>query len=591
MRRQLPFCFWMLVTLGCGGTDPGSTDTSTSSDPAPFEIELSKGTLDRYRHRSTSDTTHLRLRDVTDQTQIDFVHTDGSTGQRYIVEAMSAGLALFDYDGDGLIDIYLLNGAPLKGYKSTVPPRNALYRNEGNWRFTDVTDQTGVGDLGFGLGVTIGDYDNDGTPDIYVNNYGPNVLYRNNGDGTFADVTDAAGVGKGNLVGAGACFLDMEADGDIDLYVGNYLDFDYSKHFLQLVDGIPKYLSPANYLPVPDTLYRNNGDGTFSDVSDESGVGRVSGTAMGMVAADFDRDGDTDVFVLNDVAENFFFENDGTGKFEEVAAINGTAYNGYGDENASMGVDCGDYDNDGWLDFIMTSYQGEMPVLYRNLGGGILEDVSHITSAGEGAFLHVNWGTGLIDFDNDGDRDIFIANGHTEDNIELRYSDASYKARNMVWMNDGNGNFANVSDTCGSGLRPVKASRGAAFDDLDGDGRVDAVILNSREGPTVVRNESTGDHHWLAIRLRGVRANRDGVGAQVTVDTPDLTQVAEVHSGRSYQSHYGSRLHFGLGECTHVDRVQIRWIGGGAETVENIDADQVLTIVETVDDAVEKAMR
>lgn len=591
MRWQVLLCFCMLLSLGCGGTDTTSTDGPASSDPTPFQIKLSRGTLDRRRNQSSSETTRLRLCDMTAQTQIDFVHTDGSSGQRYIVEAMSAGLALFDYDDDGLIDIYLLNGAPLKGYEATVPPRNALYRNEGGWQFTDVTDQAGVGDLGFGLGVTIGDYDNDGAPDIYVNNYGANVLYRNNGDGTFADVTEAAGVGKGNLVGAGACFLDMEADGDLDLYVGNYLEFDYSKHTLQMVDGIPKYLSPMNYPPVPDSLYRNNGDGTFSDVSRESGVGLVAGTAMGMVAADFDRDGDTDVFVLNDVAENFFFENDGSGNFKEVAIINGTAYNGYGDENASMGVDCGDYDNDGWLDFIMTSYHGEMPVLYRNLGGGILEDVTHMTGAGEGAFLHVNWGTGLVDFDNDGDRDIFIANGHTEDNIELRYSDASYKTRNMVWMNDGNGIFTNVSDACGSGLHPVKASRGAAFDDLDGDGRPDVVVLNSREEPTVIKNESAEDHHWLQIRLRGVHANRDGVGAQVTVDSGDLTQVAEVHSGRSYQSHYGSRLHFGLGARPHVERIRVRWIGGGTEVMENVKADQMLTIIEADAAAAETAAK
>jgi len=533
-----------------------------------------------YVLRRSSPDGPISLRDVTRETGIEFVHTDGSSGTRYIVEPMSAGLALFDYNGDGRIDIYFLNGAPLKGYAGTTTPRNTLYRNEGGWQFTDVTDEAGVGDTGFGLGVGIGDYDNDGTSDIYVNNYGLNVLYRNNGDGTFTDATRQAGVGNGNLVGAGAGFLDVEGDADLDLYVANYLEFDYSKHVVQMMDGLPMYPSPRNYQPVPDSLYRNNGDGTFTDVSQESGVARVAGTGMGMVCADYDRDGDTDVFVLNDVAENFFFQNDGTGHFEEVAVTNGSAYNMYGEENASMGVDCGDYDNDGWLDFLMTSYQGEMPVLYRNLGSDIFEDVTHVTGAGEGAFPHVNWGTGLVDLDNDGDRDIFIANGHTEDNIELRYDSTSYKAQNLVLMNDGNGRFINVSDTCGNGLAPVKASRGAAFDDLDADGRLDAVILNSREEPTVIRNATENDNHWLRIRLRGVRANRDGIGAQVTVVSGDLTQVAEVHSGRGYQSHFGSVLQFGLGSHAHVNRIEVRWIGGGTDIVENVDANRLLTIVE-----------
>jgi hypothetical protein len=520
------------------------------------------------------------LRDVTDETGITFRHTDGSSGRRYIVEAMSAGLALFDYNGDGLVDIYFLNGAPLLGTHVDVPPTNALYRNDGNWHFTDVTAEAGVGDTGFGLGVTVGDYDNDGDPDLYLNNFGPNVLYRNNGDGTFTDVTAEAGVGNGSLVGAGACFFDMDGDGDLDLYAANYLEFSYDKHVQRTVGGIPSYPVPKDYEPIPDTLFRNNGDGTFTDVSLASGVGLHAGTGMGMVAADYDDDGDTDVFVLNDVHENFFFENDGTGKFEEAGALMGAAYNAYGDENASMGVDCGDYDNDGRLDFFMTSYQSEMPVLYRNMGGGLLEDVTLLTGAGDGALAYVNWGNGLVDFDNDGDRDIYIANGHTEDNIELRDKSTTYRARNILLLNTGDGKFVNVSDSSGDGMLPVYASRGAAFDDLDNDGDVDAVILNIREHPTILRNDSPGGNHWLQIRLRGTKTNRDGVGARVRVVAGDLTQVDEVHSGRGYQSYWGSRLQFGLGKRNHVDRIEVRWIGGGTETIENVGVDQLVTITE-----------
>ncbi len=523
----------------------------------------------------------IQLCDVTRQTRIAFTHTDGSSGQRYIVETVTAGLALFDYDGDGFVDIYFLNGAPLGSQTAEVPPRNALYRNEGGWRFTDVTEAAGVGDTGFGLGVAAADYDNDGDQDLYVNNYGPNVFYRNNGDGTFTDVTGAVDVSCGHKVGAGACFLDLDTDGDLDLYAANYVKFTFDNHVVQAIDGFPVYAGPRDYEPEPDTVFRNNGDGTFTDISVECGVGEHDGSGMGMVCVDHDRDGDTDIFVLNDVAGNFFFVNDGTGKFEEVGLVSGAAYNVMGDELGSMGIDCGDYDNDGWLDFFMTSYQGEMPVLYRNLSTGSLEDVTIVAGAGTGAFPYVNWGTSLVDFDNDGDRDIFIACGHLQDNVHLYDDTSAYHVRNVLLMNTGSGQFLNVSDQSGDGLLPELSSRGAAFDDLDNDGDVDAVILNSRREPTVLRNDSQPDNHWIQIRLKGIRTNRDGVGAQVTVVAGGLSQVAEVHSGRGYQSHYGTRLHFGLGTHTRIERIEVAWIGGKKDVLEDIRADQLLTVTET----------
>jgi len=522
----------------------------------------------------------IQLRDVTERAGITFTHTDGSSGQRYIVETVTAGLALFDYDGDGYVDIYFLNGAPLRGSRADVPPRNALYRNEGNWKFTDVTAEAGVGDTGFALGVAAADYDNDGDQDLFVNNYGPNVLYRNNGDGTFTDVTEEAGVSGGDKVGAGACFLDFDADGDLDLYVANYVKFTYDTHVVHVIDGVPQYVGPRDYPAEPDLLYRNNGDGTFTDVSMESGVGQHAGSGMGIVCGDYDNDGDTDVFVLNDVAGNFLFQNDGSGRFDEVGVMTGAAYNGAAHELGSMGVDCGDYNNDGRLDFLMTSYQGELPVLYRNLGGDILEDATMQSGAGDGAFPYVNWGTGLVDFDNDGDRDIFIACGHLQDNIELVDDTSAYHVRNILLQNTGDGRFVNVSKVSGDGLLPEWSSRGAAFDDLDNDGDIDVVIQNSRRGPTILSNESQTANHWLQIRLRGVSSNRDGVGARVTVVAGDLTQVDEVHSGRGYQSHWGSRLHFGLGKRSRVDRVEVRWIGGAADVIENVDVDRLVTITE-----------
>ena len=521
------------------------------------------------------------LRDVTKETGITFTHTDGSGGELYVIEPMTGGLALFDYDGDGDEDIYFLNGAALKGTKYKTAPKNELYRNDGNFKFTDVTDHSGSGDTGFGLGVAVADYDNDGDLDIYVNNYGANVLYRNNGDGTFADVTAQAGVANGHKVGAGACFLDMDKDGDLDLYVANYVEFSYDTHATTTENGYRIYLGPPYFGPTRDNLYRNNGDGTFTDVSDESGISGHLGTGMGVVCGDYDNDGDTDIFVANDIsAGNFLFKNDGTGKFEEIGLIAGVAYDAQGDEQGSMGVDCADYDNDGWLDFYVTSYSKQMAVFYRNINGRMFEDVSMVTGAGAGTYATVTWGIGSVDFDNDGDRDIFVACGHLQDTIEFYDSTETNFQENVLLTNTGKGKFTNVSKDSGDGMKVKLSSRGAAFDDLDNDGDVDVVILNSRREPTVLRNDSRNSNHWLEVVLRGVKTNRDGVGARVKVVAGDLVQVDEVHSGRSYQGHYGMRLHFGLGKRDHIDRVEVRWIGGGSDVFENIAVDKLITLTE-----------
>ncbi|MGB2865810.1 MAG: CRTAC1 family protein [Sedimentisphaerales bacterium] len=522
----------------------------------------------------------IQLRDVTKQTGISFVHTDGSSGKRYIVETVSAGLALFDYDEDGDIDIYFLNGAPLHGTTVKVPPQNALYRNDGGWKFTDVTEKAGAGDLGYGLGVAVGDYDNDGDPDIYLNNYGPNVLYSNNGDGTFTDVTEKANVSNGHQVGAGACFLDIDKDGDLDLYVANYVNFTYENHQIVRFNGYPAYVGPMNYYPTPDTLYRNNGDGTFTDISEESGIAAHKGTGMGMVCADYDNDGDTDIYVGNDVAGNFIFENDGTGKFEEVGLFTGLAYDLSGTAQGTMGIDCGDYNNDCLLDFHVTSYQRDLATLYRNLGGGSFEDVTRITGAGDGTLPHVTWGNGLVDFDNDGDRDIFIACGHLHDNIEFFDNVTSYHVQNILLENTDREKFVNISDKCGDGLAVKLSSRGAGFDDLDNDGDIDAVILNSRREPTILRNDSANNNHWIQIRLKGVKTNRDGIGAHVKVTAGDLTFLDEVHSGRGYQGHYGMRLHFGLGNRQKINRIEVSWIGGETDVFENVAVNQLIILTE-----------
>lgn len=522
----------------------------------------------------------VRFQDVLRETGITFRHTDGSSGNRYIIESMTGGMALFDYDDDGDLDIYFLNGAPLKGTHASDPPRDALYRNEGNWRFSDVTRQAGVGDTGYGMGIAVADFNNDGYADIYINNFGSNVLYQNNGDGTFTDVTTQAGVANGNRTGAGVIFLDMDADSDVDLFVGNYVQFSYERHKPHQFHGIPSYPSPLTVGYDPSTVYRNDGDGTFTDVSDESGVAAFPGPAMGLISCDYDDDGDSDVFVANDVHANYLFQNDGRGKFSEVGLLSGTAYDVEGNPHGNMGVDAGDFDNDGRTDFYVTAFSREWSVLYRNLGQGLFEDVTRVSGAGEGTFPHVKWGTGFADFDNNGHADLFVACGHIDDNVELRDDTTTYRVRNFLLMNTGLGRFVDVSRNSGPGLQVALASRGTALGDLDNDGDMDVVVMNSRSEPTILRNESRLNSHWLATRLIGTRSNRMAVGAKVKIVAGDLVQVREVCSGRGYQSHFDTRLHFGLGSHNRVDRVEIRWLGGDVQELGQLAADQLITVHE-----------
>ncbi len=572
------------LALGSGGgvaptASPGSANLPLAGQPSGSGRAQGAGpSLGR-----TAAAGEIRFQDVTDQTGIAFLHTDGSSGQRYIAETVSTGLATFDYDGDGLVDIYFPNGAPLPPLAADQKPRHALYRNLGQWRFAEVTQQAGVLCAGYGLGAVAADYDHDGTADLYVSNFGPKVLFRNRGDGTFADVTEAAGVADGNRLGAGCAFLDADGDGDLDLFAGNYVKFTYQSHVVLSKAGFPEYAGPRQYPPDRQSLFASNGDATFRDATEASGIAQYAGKGMGVVCADFDRDGDTDIFLLNDVFGNHCFRNDGKGHFEEVALLNGFKYSGEGMPLGSMGVDCGDYDNDGWLDFFQTSYQGELPVLFRNLGSGLLEDVTVRAGAGQGSLNNVKWGCGLVDFDNDGRRDLFLALGHLQDLIDHYDRTTSYKARNVLLRHVAGGRFVDMSAAAGLAELPPHSARGACFEDFDDDGDVDIVILNSRERPTLLRNlyyEQGGTNHYLRITLRGTATNRDGVGARVEVVAGDLVLADEVHSGRGYQSHWGSCLHFGLGSHDRVDRIEVHWLAGQHEVFPGTPADRRVTLVE-----------
>jgi hypothetical protein len=509
----------------------------------------------------------IHLTDVTAGTGITFVHTDGGAESLYIVQTVVAGLALFDYDNDGLVDIYFLNGAPTPGSRFDVPPHHELWRNLGGFRFADVTDEAGVGDTGYGLGVVSGDYDNDGDQDLYVSNFGPSVLYRNNGDGTFTSVTEAAGVAR-SLCGAGAAFLDIEGDGDLDLYAGNYVDFAYERNVVERIGDRAYSAGPLAYRSQPDLLFRNNGDGTFTDSSQECGIAETPNATMGLIAADYDGDGDSDIFVCCDNAANQLWRNDGRGRFEEFGFAAGVAFDLDGGTNGNMGVTCEDYDNDGRLDFYVTTFSGELSALYRNTGGGFFTDMARPSQSAASTISHAKWGTTLADFDHDGDRDLFVACGHFW--IDARYVDdrTDVKVPNAMLENLGSGKFRDISRQCGDGLGIVASSKGAGFDDLDNDGDLDVVILNANDKPSILRSDLNSPRRSLQIVLRGRTASREGVGARVKVVAGPREQISEVHRGQGYQSGYGNRLHFGLGE-ERVTRIEVRWIGGGTDVIEN----------------------
>jgi hypothetical protein len=411
------------------------------------------------------------------------------------------------------------------------------------------------------------------------------VMYRNNGDGTFTDVSQDAGTvaDDARKVGAGPAFLDADADGDLDLFVANYMHFAYNMHETYTRKGIAIYSGPLRYPFYPSILYRNDGTGSFTDVSKLAGIESGLGHGMGVVCADVDGDGDTDIFVNNDGSPgNFLYRNDGTGKFAEVAGESGTAWNAEGLALGSMGVDCGDFDNDGLLDFYITAYQSQLCTLFRNCGNGLFEDVTRSTGAGAGTFNRVTWGCGLVDLDNDGRRDIFLACGHLIDNVDQVDDTTSYAQTPIVLRNADGTRFVNVSANCGNGVSKAMVGRGAGLDDLDNDGDIDVIILNSRQEASLLANESNVNHHWLGIQLVGTAGSRDAVGARVLVTAGEVTQVSEVHRGRGYQGHFGSRLHFGLANHQRVNRIEVRWLAGATDILENVAADQTVTVIEGI---------
>ncbi|MEM7476431.1 MAG: CRTAC1 family protein [Planctomycetota bacterium] len=511
--------------------------------------------------------TEIRFEDVTEQANIDFIHRDGSSGKYYLVEAISGSLASFDYDRDGRVDLYFLNGAALKGTSYPQAPLNQLHRNIGNFQFENVAEFSGLDDDAFSLGVSIGDYDNDGFQDVYVTNMGPNVLFRNNGDGTFLHIEQKP-LACGEKTGAGASMLDIDNDGNLDIYAASYMKFDYAIPASEF-RGRLVYGGPLLYPKVQDDLLRNDGSGNFANISEAAGITMEKEWGMGTVCADFDGDGDTDIFVANDSTKNFLWINDGTGKFTETALFAGVAFDFQGDPQGSMGVDVADLNADGWLDLFQTAYTTQLATLYRNDEGFLFEDATRELGVGKGTFHPVNWGTGLGDFDNDGDKDVFISNGHIHDNMD-DVNTAKYKCKNFIFENLAGKRFIDITDKAGNGTEPIESSRGSVQDDLDNDGKLDIVVVNSRLQSTVMRNASLNSNNWIKLELIGTKTNRSGIGSQVTVVSKQGSQLLEVQSGKGYQSHFGSILQFGIGSDTQVEAVEVRWLGGEKQVFENL---------------------
>lgn len=520
---------------------------------------------------------HLpRFENVAERAGVRFRPTFGDEDMSSILEATGSGCAFLDYDGDGFLDLYFVNGCWLPGISEECPgdcpakhATDALYRNDGHGTFTDVTRQAGVGDPRYGMGVLVLDYDNDGDPDLYVTNYGRNTLYRNEGNGRFTDVTLRAGVGD-TLWSVGATALDYDNDGWLDIYIGNYLDFDPEYRLYYAADEFP---GPLAYPGLPDRLYRNNGDGTFTDVTAQAGVSN-EGRAMGVVAADYDADGWVDIYVANDAMENYLYRNNGDGTFTERALRANCAFSESGNATSSMGGDFGDYDNDGDFDLLVPDMAYKS--LYENDGNGSFQDATFRTGIGLLSAQYISWGGAFLDFDHDGWLDIFLANGDAH-----RLSPQEDLLLRNVPNERGGRRYVDIWDKAGPYFRSKGVGRGMAVGDYDNDGDLDVVVVNLDKPAALLRNDGPApEMHWLMVALQGTRSNRDAVGAIVSARCGEDVFVRQRMVGNNYISVNDPRLHFGLGQHERVDELTIRWPSGTVQRLTNVRTDRMMTVVE-----------
>jgi len=514
----------------------------------------------------------IRFRDVAAAAGIAFVLENHPTPEKHLIETIPGGIAVFDYDGDGRPDIFFTNGAEIPSLEKSSPRYwNRLYRNEGNWKFRDVTEDAGVEGSGYSMGAAAADYDNDGRPDLFVAGVNRNILYHNLGNGRFEDVTAKAGIRSGEWAVAAGWF-DYDGDGKLDLWVVHYAKWPPAsdRYCGDSARGVRIYCHPKYFDGLANTLYRNRGDGTFEDVTARAGLAPYAGRGMSVAFADYDRDGHPDVFVTNDSMPNFLFHNKGNGSFEEVAIEAGTALRDDGKPISSMGAEFKDYDNDGLPDIFVTALASQTFPVFRNRGKGTFVDATYSSRMGPASVKHSAWGLGLFDFNNDGWKDLFTANSHVNDRVDA-FEAAVYREANTIFANEG-GTFRDVS--AGAGLTAVRAHRGAAFADFDGDGRIDAVVSALGEPAELWQNVSADTGNWIVVRLQGTRDNRDGIGARIRIGN----QMNEMTTTVGYASSADCGVHFGLGKMPVIPKIEIRWPGGGVQTLTNVRADQVLTV-------------
>jgi enediyne biosynthesis protein E4 len=511
----------------------------------------------------------------------------GVDTKKYIIETTGTGVAIFDYDNDGWPDIFVVNGTTLDASPSASGPTNHLYRNNHDGTFTDVTDKAGLRHTGWGQGVCVGDYDNDGYEDLYVTYYGKNVLYHNNGDGTFSDVSAKAGVdGTGKAWGSGCAFVDYDRDGKLDLMVATYVDFDISsapkpgERADCLWKGVPVMCGPRGLPWNSNILYHNRGDGTFEDVTKKAHIDKTNGHyGLSVSTLDFDDDGWPDIYVACDSTSSILYHNNRDGTFTDVAVLAGAAFNEDGMEQAGMGSTVGDYNGDGRLDIFKTNFSDDTSTLYANRGDGTFDDSTFAAGLGLNT-KYLGWGTMFFDFDNDGWPDLLLVNGHVYPEVDKQHLGSDYQEPRILYHNLGNGKFEDISANSGPGITEPKSSRGMATGDLWNDGRNSAVISNMNAPPSLLVNQTRYGNHWIAIETKGTKSNRDGLGAKIRVKAGSRILVDEVRSGSSYISNSDRRVHFGLGAVEKVDWIEIRWPSGLTELFENPKADTILKLTE-----------
>jgi hypothetical protein len=528
---------------------------------------------------------------------ITWKHSNGRSPNYYLPETTGAGCAFIDYDNDGWMDIYLVNSGRCDFYEPDAPLRNALYRNNRDGTFTDVTEKAGVPGGGYGMGVAVGDYDGDGYPDLYVTQYGSSILYHNNGDGTFSDVTQKAGVAASGWASS-AVWFDYDNDGRLDLFVCRFVDFSKGKNKFCGNSATREryYCVPRVYDPMPSWLFHNNGDGTFTDVSKESGIAQYPGKAWGVVACDINNDGHMDLFVANDTVGNFLLLNQGNGHFTDIGTEAGVAYNAEGSPRSGMGVDAADYDGDGWMDLFVANVDREMYSLYRNNHDNTFDDQALPTGIGKTTILMSGWGLKFFDFDNDGNLDLFLANGHPDDKVETRDREVQYSEPMLLFRSTGPGTrpgFVNVSAAAGAVFNQRFAARGMAIGDFDNDGAVDVLVAVNNDAPLLLRNTATAGTHWLGIQLVGKKANRDAIGASVTWQAGEFKRHRVKVGGGSYLATHDPRMVLGIGNRTKVDWIEVKWPrpSGMVERFYKLPIDRYITLTEGEGAKVETSSR